>query len=92
VDFRVIISATVSSNILTKVLNIFKGAIKGLIAIFLRYNAVEIAVDLLPSCTGNIFTTYMHYSISKVLSPIVFNGRFNINSHIDQHCKVRIKL
>ena len=91
-DFRVIILAIISLNILTKVLNTFKGAVEGLVAIFLRYSAVEIAVDLLPFYTGNIFVIYMHYSTSKVLSLIVFNGRFNINSHIDQHCEVYIKL
>jgi hypothetical protein len=83
VDFRVIISATVSLNILTEVPNMFKGAIEGLVAIFLRYSTVEIAVDLLPSRTGNIFTTYMYHSTPKVLSPIVFNGQFNMNSYID---------
>ena len=82
-DSRVIISAIASLNVLTKVLNAFKGAIEGLIAIFLRYSAVEIAVDLLLSRIGNIFATYMYYSTPKVLSPIVFNSRFNINSYID---------
>ena len=72
-----------SSNVLTKVLNAFKGAIEGLVAIFLRYSTVEIAVDLLPSRIGNIFAIYMYRSTPKVLSPIVFNGRFNINSYID---------
>ncbi len=90
--FRVIILATVSLNVLIKVLNTFKGAVESLIAIFLRHNAVEMAVNLLPSHTGNIFATYMHHSTSKVLSPIVFNGQFNINSHINQHCKVCMKL
>jgi hypothetical protein len=74
VDFRVIISVTVSLNIFTKVLNTFKSTIKGLITIFLRYNTVEIAVNLLPSYTGNIFIIYMHYSILKVLLVIVFNN------------------
>jgi hypothetical protein len=83
VDSRVIISATASSNILTKVLNTFKGAIEGLVAIFLRYSAVEIAVDLLLSYIGNIFAIYIYYSTPKVLSLIVFNSRFNINSYID---------
>ena len=73
-DFRVIILATASLNILTKVLNALKGAIKGLIAIFLRYSTVEITVDLLLSYTGNIFMIYIYYSTPKVLSPIVFNG------------------
>jgi hypothetical protein len=73
----------VSLKVLTKVLNAFKGAIKGLVAIFLRYSTVEIAVDLLLSRTGNIFVTYMYHSMPKVLSPIVFNGRFNMNSYID---------
>jgi hypothetical protein len=82
-DFRVIILVTISLNILTKVLNAFKGAIKGLIAIFLRYSAVEIAVDLLPSYTENIFAIYIYHSMPKVLSPIVFNGQFNMNSYID---------
>ena len=82
-DSRVIISATASSNVLTEVLNAFKGAVEGLVAIFLRYSAVEIAVDLLPSRIGNIFAIYMYRSTPKVLSPIVFNGRFNMNSHMD---------
>ena len=73
-DFRVIILAIISLNILTKVLNIFEGAVEGLIAIFLRYSTVEIAVDLLPFCIGNIFMTYIYCFISKVLSLIVFNG------------------
>jgi hypothetical protein len=83
VDSRVIISAIASLNILTKVLNAFKGAMEGLVAIFLRYSAVEIAVDLLLSYIRNIFAIYMYRSTPKVLSPIVFNGRFNMNSHID---------
>jgi len=83
VDSRVIISTIVSLNVLTKVLNTFKGAMEGLIIIFLRYSAVEIAVDLLPSRTGNVFAIYMHYSTPKVLSPIVFDSRFNINSYIN---------
>ena len=83
VDSRVIILAIASLNILTKVLNTFKGAIEGLIAIFLRYSIVEIAVNLLLSYIGNIFAIYIYYSTSKVLSPIVFNSQFNINSHID---------
>ena len=82
-DSRVIISATASLNVLTEVLNAFKGAIEGLVAIFLRYSAIEIAVDLLPSRIGNIFATYIYRSTLKVLSPIVFNGRFNINSYMD---------
>jgi hypothetical protein len=61
----------------------FKGAIKGLIAIFLRYSTVEIAVDLLPSYTGNIFAIYIYYFTQKVLSLIVFNSQFNINSYMD---------
>jgi hypothetical protein len=61
----------------------FKGAIKGLIAIFLRYSTVEIAVDLLPSYTGNIFAIYIYYFTPKVLSLIVFNSQFNINSYMD---------
>jgi hypothetical protein len=83
VDFRVIILAIVSLNILTEVLNTFKGAMEGLIAIFLRYSVVEIAVNLLPFYTGNIFAIYMYYSTLKVLSPIVFNGQFNMNSYMD---------
>ena len=82
-DSRVIIWATASSNILSKVLNAFKSAIEGLVVIFLRYSAVEIAVDLLPSRIGNIFATYIYRSTPKVLSLIVFNSRFNINSYID---------
>jgi hypothetical protein len=83
VDSRVIILVIVSLNVLTKVPNTFKGAVKGLVAIFLRYSAVGIAVDLLPSYIGNIFATYIYRSTPKVLSPIVFNGRFNINSYMD---------
>ena len=82
-DSRVIILAIASLNILTKVLNAFKGAIEGLIAIFLRYSAVEIAVNLLPSYIGNIFAIYIYRSTPKVLSPIVFNSWFNINSYMD---------
>ena len=82
-DSRVIISAIASLNVLTKVLNAFKGAIEGLIAIFLRYSIVEIAVNLLPSYIGNIFATYIYHSTPKVLSLIVFNSRFNINSYMD---------
>ena len=91
-DSRVIILAIISLNILTKVLNTFKGAVEGLIAIFLRYSTVEIAVNLLPFYTGNIFVIYIYYSTLKVLSLIVFNGQFNINSHMDQHCEVYMKL
>jgi hypothetical protein len=83
VDSRVIISVTASLNILTEVLNAFKGAIEGLIMIFLRYSTVEIAVDLLPSRTGNIFVIYIYRSTPKVLSPIVFNSWFNMNSYMD---------
>jgi len=83
VDSRVIILAIASLNILTKVLNTFKGAIEGLVIIFLRYSIVEIAVDLLLSRIGNIFAIYIYYSTLKVLLPIVFNSRFNINSYID---------
>ena len=73
-DFKVIILATVSLNILIKVLNAFKSAIEGLIAIFLRYSTVEIAVNLLPFYTGNIFVIYIYYSTPKVLLLIVFNS------------------
>ena len=70
-DFRVIISAIASLNVLTKVLNTFKGAVEGLVAIFLRYSAVEIAVDLLPSCTGNIFAIYiLFYAESPVANSL----------------------
>ena len=82
-DSRVIILAIVSLNVLTKVLNAFKGTVEGLIAIFLRYSIVEIAVNLLPSYIGNIFAIYIYCSTPKVLSPIVFNSRFNMNSYID---------
>ena len=73
-DFKVIISVIVSLNILIKVLNVFKGVIESLIMIFLRYNTVEIAVNLLLSYIGNIFVIYIYYSTPKVLSLIVFNG------------------
>ena len=73
-DSRVIISVIASLNVLIKVLNAFKGAIKSLVAIFLRYSTVEIVVDLLPFYIGNIFVIYMYCSTPKVLSPIVFNG------------------
>ena len=82
-DSRVIRSVIASLNILIKVLNAFKGTIKGLIAIFLRYSAVKIVVDLLLSYTGNIFMTYIYYFTIKVLSLIVFNSRYNINSYIN---------
>ena len=83
VDFKVIILVTVSLNILIKVLNIFKGTVEGLIIIFLRYNTVEIAVNLLQSYTENIFAIYIYHSTPKVLSLIVFNGQFNMDSYID---------
>ena len=82
-DSRVIILVIVSLNILTEVPNAFKGAIESLVAIFLRYSAVEIAVDLLLFYTGNIFVIYIYRSTPKVLSPIVFNGRFNMDSYMD---------
>ena len=82
-DSRVIISAIASLNIFTKVLNAFKGAIEGLIAIFLRYSIVEIAVNLLPSRAGNVFAAYMYRSMPRVLSLIVFESWFNINSHMN---------
>ena len=82
-DFRVIISVIANLNIFIKVLNAFKGTIKSLIAIFLRYSIIEIAVNLLPFCTGNIFVIYIYHSTLKVLSLIVFNGRFNINFYMN---------
>ena len=82
-DFKVIILVIISLNILTKVLNAFKGVIKSFITIFLRYSAVEIAVNLLPSYTENIFAIYIYHFTPKVLSLVVFNNQFDMNFYID---------